>query len=501
MKNTFYVTTPIYYVNALPHIGHAYTSFAADILARYHRLRGDDVFFLTGTDEHAQKNVEAATRAKKPTDEYVREMSATWQEYFDELGLTNDDFIRTTEERHIVGVRKFVKAVWDKGDIYKGAYRGLYCVGCEAFKTETDLANGLCPDHRVRPQEVTEENYFFRITKYRQALLDHIRQHPEFVQPESRRNEIVRYITDAMTDISITRPAKGWGIPFPYDESQTIYVWFDALVNYLTGVGYGTDDQKFEKYWPANVHVVGKDILKFHCALWPAMLMSAGLLLPKRVFAHGYFTVDGQKISKTLGNVVDSAELVKKYGLDAVRYFLLREIQFGNDGDYSESRFRERYNADLANGLGNFAARVLAMMEKYCGGKVPPVILSEMKNLEILRDAQDDRVGRLDLSEALAAIWSTIGELDTYIDNEKPWLLAKTDPKRLDGVLYVLGESLRQIAVHLWPFMPSTAENILDQLGVLDISRQTTYTELISWGLLKSGIAIKRGASLFPRLI
>ncbi len=496
MKKTFYITTPIYYVNGLPHIGHAYTSFAADVLARYHRLRGDDVFFLTGTDENAQKNVESAEQAGKPVASYVAEMSAKWQEKFDELSLTHDDFIRTTEERHINGVKKFIKAVWDKGDIYKGKYTGLYCIGCESFKTETDLVDGVCPDHRTRPKAVEEENYFFRLTKYRDALIDHLKKNPDFVHPEARRNEILRYISDAMTDISITRPRKEWGIPFPPDETQTIYVWFDALINYLTGVGYGTDEKKFKKWWPADVHLLGKDILKFHCALWPAMLMAAGLPLPRRVFAHGFFTIDDQKISKTIGNVVDAMTLASRYGLDAVRYFLFREIRLGSDGDFSETRLRERYNADLANGLGNLVSRVLTLAERHTGRSTPV----ELDEVTTCHSNYQSHLDALDLSGALEDIWHLIGQLDALIDREQPWKLAKTDPERLPDVLATLLESLRHVAVLLWPFLPESAEKILSELGVLELSRKTEYTKLTAWNSITIDNKIKKGSNLFPRL-
>jgi len=346
--NKFYITTPIYYVNDIPHIGHAYTTIAADVLARYYRMKGKEVYFLTGTDENSQKNVEAAKKVKgeelkvksekEIVAEYVNEMSAKWQETWDSLDITNDDFIRTTEPRHKKAVKKFFEAVFKNGDIYKGIYEGLYCPGCEAYVSEMDLENGKCPFHKIAPKKIKEENYFFRLKKYESKLLDYIEKNPDFIEPEARRNEVVNYISHHLEDISISRLSQEWGIPVPIDKKQVIYVWFDALINYLTAVGYGTNEEKFNKWWPADLHLVGKDIIKFHCALWPAMLMSAGLPLPKKVFAHGFFTIGGQKISKSLGNVLDPVELVNKYGIDEVRYFLLREISFGEDGDISLKR-------------------------------------------------------------------------------------------------------------------------------------------------------------------
>ena len=496
MKSRFYVTTPIYYVNADPHIGHAYTSFAADVLARYHRLRGDEVFFLTGTDENSQKDVEAAEKRKMPVKKYVDEMSARWRTIFDSLGITNDDFIRTTEPRHRKGVEKFINAVQRSGDIYPGTYQGYYCVGCEAFVGEVDTVDGKCPIHQIKLKKIKEKNYFFKLTKYRKKLLDHINKYPEFIQPETRKNEVIRYITDFMEDVSITRQSQKWGIPFPGDEKQALYVWFDALVNYLTGIGYGLDAKKFKKFWPADVHLVGKDIIKFHCALWPAMLMSAGLELPKRVFAHGYFTVNGEKISKSLGNTIDPLAASQKFGIDALRYYLLREIPFGGDGDYSETRLVERYNSDLANGIGNLASRILSMAEKYADGEVPkPVSGSAAPTWQ----SYELKMKELSLDGALSDIWDLIRTLDGFIDREQPWVLAKTNPKHLQATLYTLLESLRHVGLLLWPFMPETAEKILDSLGVLESSRQNNYDKNKSWGTLKAETKIRKTAPLFPR--
>ena len=582
----FYITTPIYYVNGLPHIGAAYTSIAADILARYHRARGEKVHFLMGVDENAQKNVESALKltpsnspskrgrkgktfpplcspkASPPREDkgrlggvrqivqtYVDEMAAKWQGTWDALDISNDDFIRTTEKRHVKYVEKFWSMV-KKGDIYKGKYEGLYCTGCEAYKTEADLVDGLCPDHKRAPDKLSEENYFFRLSNYRDALLKHIDTHPEFIQPEARRNEVYAYIKAHAVDFSISRKNLAWGIPVPGDPSQTIYVWFDALINYVSAVAQtppnlplarggkisispplGVGVRGGQGWWPADLHLVGKDIIKFHCAYWPAMLMSAGLPLPRTVFAHGFFTVDGQKMSKTLGNVVDPVVIARKYGNDVLRYYLLREIPFGGDGDFSEERLRQRYNGELANGIGNLTARVLTMVEKYAGGKIPNqknVISSEHGEREIstpgigqgkrsLAGARDDEFIRnnkwwpqyethmaaFELDRSLETVWAHVAELDTLIDREKPWRLAKGDADgkaRLIEVLYILGENLRHIAWMLLPFMPDTAQKIFDQLGVPQETTAHTYEEAKQWGGLKSGTKINRGSALFPRL-
>lgn len=499
MKNKkFYITTPIYYVNDKPHLGHAYTMFAADTLARYYRMRGFDVKFLTGTDENSQKNIEAAKKLGKEGDikGYLDEMAAIWAETWDSLGMTNDDFIRTTEARHKKAVAKFVEAVWKKGDIYKGTYEGWYCTGCEEFKPESDLKEGVCPIHRKPPEKIKEENYFFKLSKYREALLKHIENHPDFVSPQSKANEIKSYIANFMEDVSITRSSVKWGIPFPKDKNQAIYVWFDALINYLSAVGYGTNEAKFKKYWPADLHLVGKDIIKFHCALWPAMLASAGLPLPRQVFAHGFFTIDGVKISKSLGNAINPAELASVYGIDALRYYLLREISFGEDGDFSMDRLHGRYNSDLANGLGNFAARVLGMTEKYFNGVVPKKVAGSAANTWV---SYESNMASLRPDLALGDIWDLLGFCDRFIDTEQPWVLAKTDKKRLEKVIYTLLETLRQAAWMLAPFVPETAEKIFADLGLKNW-KKTSLEKAKKWGGLEPGKKVKKGAVLFPRL-
>ncbi|MDD4995454.1 MAG: methionine--tRNA ligase [Patescibacteria group bacterium] len=494
----FYITTPIYYVNSKPHIGHAYTNFAADAAARWHRMAGADVYFLTGTDENSQKNVEAAAKeGEKDIQKFVDRMSAVWQETLDSLGMTHDDFIRTTEPRHKEAVEKFVKTVVDAGDIYQGTYEGWYCGGCEAFVTDSDLIDGKCPIHQKPVQKIKEKNYFFKLTKYRKQLLKHIKDNPDFIQPVSRRNEVVSYIKDFMEDVSITRESMEWGIKMPGDSKSVIYVWFDALINYISAIGYFNDQKKFKKYWPADVHIVGKDIIKFHCALWPAMLMSAGLELPKRIFAHGFFTVEGQKISKSLGNAVDPVELANKYGVEALRYYLLREITFGEDGVFSISRLEERYNNDLANELGNLLQRTLAMTEKYVDSKVPELAAEKIENWPLIIQAME----KLNFSEALDETWEVVREANRFIDREQPWQLAKINSERLAAVLYILLETLRNVGWMLLAVMPQTAEKIWTQLG-LDPAKEKSkkFETAIKWGGLKSGTAIKKAESLFPRL-
>lgn len=467
----YYITTPIYYINDKPHIGHAYATFVADTFARYYRLKGRDVFFLTGTDENSTKNVEAA-REKGYADiqSYLDMQSEEWRGTWNALEITNDDFIRTTEQRHKKGVEKFFRLVHEKGDIYKGTYQGLYCIGCEAFLRESDLENGFCPFHKKKPELIEEENYFFRASKYRDALLGHIEKNPDFVQPVSRRNEIVNYIKDHFEDISISREKIEWGIRLPIDESQVIYVWFDALINYLTGIGYGWDDEKFSRYWPADIHIVGKDIIKFHCALWPAMLLSAGLPLPRRVFAHGFFTIEGQKVSKSLGNAIDPVQLCSQYSIDVLRYFLLREIPFGGDGDFSDARLQERYESELAKGLGNFTSRVLTLAMK-CGVEKfdAPEIPAEQEAARAasdLRYAWEKGFANCALHESLNAIHDLISWGDRYIDQTKPWTLVKEDVSSAVQVLSILLELLRQTSNLLLPFMPHTGGEIRDRLGL-----------------------------------
>ncbi|MEK7665835.1 MAG: methionine--tRNA ligase [Patescibacteria group bacterium] len=460
----FYVTTPIYYVNDKPHIGHAYTTIAADVLARYHRLKGDEVFFLTGTDENAQKNVQAAEKLNKDTQTYVDEMSFLWQKTWNDLGLSHDDFIRTTEERHLVAVKKFWEAVQAKGDIYEGEYEGWYCVGCESFKTESDLVNEECPSHKKKPEWLKEKNYFFRLTNYRDQLLAHIDAHPDFIQPVARRNEVRSYVEKFMTDVSISRSSLKWGIQVPGDEDQRIYVWFDALINYLTAVGYGVDEVMFKKFWPADLHLVGKDIIKFHCALWPAMLFSAGVALPHHVFAHGFFTIDGEKMSKTIGNVIDPIAVAQNFGADVLRYFLFREITFGEDGDFSIARLEQRYDGELASELGNLVQRVLIMAQKYGVASAPKIELS----IDGWTKDYTSAMNEFRLHDGLQEAGRIVREANQLIDKQAPWKLAK-DGKReeLEQVLNELLTMIHAVACMLEPFMPTTSERIFSQLKIM----------------------------------
>ena len=455
----FYITTPIYYVNARPHLGHFYTTLIADILARWHRLKGDDVFFLTGTDENSQKNVKAAEKAGKPIKEYVDEMAKIWYETWKKLGISFDEFIRTTEERHKKGVIEFFNRVYIKGDIYKGIYKGLYCPECEAFLSPTDLVDGKCPIHKIPPIELEEENWFFKASKYRDEIIDYIQKHPDFIQPEERKQEVIKYLKEAFKDVSISRKSQKWGIPVPVDKSQVIYVWFDALINYLTGIGFGWDEEKFKKYWPADLHLIGKDITKFHCGLWLAMLLSAGLPLPKHIYVHGFFTVKGEKMSKSRGNIIDPLELAKKYPLDALRYFLIRQVPLGADGDFSEKALIERINGELANDLGNLVYRVLSLVER---SEVPIKGVPELeKNLNLEKIENHFQNFRVD--KALEEIWSFVRACNKYINEKQVWKLKGSE---LSNALYNLLESLRIISILIEPFMPETAEKIRNQLGI-----------------------------------
>ncbi|OGC59434.1 methionine--tRNA ligase [candidate division WWE3 bacterium RIFCSPLOWO2_01_FULL_42_11] len=458
MNKRFYVTTPIYYVNDTPHIGHTYSTVAADILARYHRLMGDETFFLIGTDENAKKNEETALKLNEDTLAYVTRMSQTWKETWDKLGITYDRFIRTTEEDHLEAVLKFFDLVQKNDDIYEGEYKGLYCVGCEDFKTERDLtAEGLCPLHNRKPDEVTEKNYFFRLSKYKEPLLKYFEENLEFIQPEFRQQEIIKLVTDYCEDFSISRQNQNWGIPFPLDPSQRIYVWFDALINYLTGVGYSKDEERFGKFWPADVQIVGKDIMKFHCIYWPAMLLSAGLPLPKKIYAHGFFTINGEKIGKSLGNTIDPLKLLEEYPFDAIRYYLFSELNFGSDGDFSEDRLKEMYNAKLANGLGNLCARIAKLAER-CELDLP----TNDFNLQDVSASYHESLTELKFHGALELIWSQIANLDKKISDGKIWELSDPD---LKPILTELISELQIIINELQPFLPETAEKLIKQFG------------------------------------
>jgi methionyl-tRNA synthetase len=531
-KNKYYITTPIYYVNDKPHIGHAYTTFVCDALARYHRLKGDDVFFSTGTDENSQKNVEAMEAlGEKDLPAYLDRMADTWKKTWNDLGITFDGYIRTTEDRHLKAVERFWNAANESGDIYKGTYEGLYCAGCEKFVTESDVVEEKCQLHPNKElKTISEENYFFKLSNYRNALLKLYQDHPEFIKPDARRNEIIRYVTDHLTDISISRAAKSisCGIPVPGDDSQRIYVWFDALINYLSVIGYGTDDELVKKWWPADLHMVGKDIIKFHCTMWPAMLLSAGtsdeLLegreLPKTVFAHGFFTIDGQKISKSLGNAVDPRDLIPTYGLDAIRYFLLREISFGEDGDFSQTRLNERYKADLANTLGNFVHRAISMSRRYFDNKVPKVDLIKAgaspnasvwdgaAGIASLEKTYDVYMEETRVDRALETVWSAgevkssgIIQANKFVEETKPFKLVKQDAMKVGEILYGLLETTRHYAWLLDPIMPDVSKKIIESLGQdYEEEKKKTLSQLREWGGLKMGSELPEPSPIFPRL-
>jgi methionyl-tRNA synthetase len=503
----FYLTTPIYYVNDVPHIGHAYTTLACDVLARYKRARGYDVFFLTGTDEHGQK-VEKAAQAKGETplelaDRVVKRFQSLW----DKLDISHSDFIRTSQERHKLTVQHMFKTIEEKGDIYLGEYEDWYCTPCETFWTETQLMDGNCPDCGRPTEKLKEESYFFRMSKYQQQLLDHIEANPDFIQPKTRRNEILSFVREGLRDLSISRTSFSWGIPVPGNDRHVLYVWFDALTNYISALGFPEDnEQRYTNFWPCNVHVIGKDILRFHAVYWPTFLMAAGLPLPQKVFAHGWWTVEGQKMSKSLANVVEPNMLIEKYGVDSVRYFLLREVPFGLDGDFSHSALVHRINSDLANDLGNLVSRSTAMLNKYFQGVLPEpgpaeeidAVLTE-KFSTVLAEL-DQQMDNLAFNRALRSIWSMVSAANKYIDDTAPWGLAK-DPaqqQRLGTVMYNLLETVRLIGLLVSPFMPVTGAKIRTILGLDPDNASMDGQD--QWGGLQAGQEIAKAKPIFPRI-
>jgi methionyl-tRNA synthetase len=499
----FYVTTPIYYVNDVPHIGHAYTTVAADVLARHYRRRGDDVFFLTGTDEHGAKNAEAAAKRGLTPKQYVDQIVVRFQDAWRSLDISYDDFIRTSDPHHEAGVAAFLEGLYQAGDIYKGVYEGLYCVGCEQFKKPEDLVDGKCPDHNLVPIPYSEENHFFRLSKYQDILLSALTNpaDPNFyvVNPPSRLNEVLGKIRLGLEDISISRASLTWGVPLPFDPSQVVYVWIDALLNYITAVGYPDDANRLARWWPANLHLMARDILWFHAVIWPAMLIASGLRPPLQVFAHGFFTIGGQRMSKTLGNVIAPAQLVEQFGTDAARYLLVTAFPFGTNGDINLNSFVARYNAELANDLGNLLNRTVSMINRYRGGDVPAPVgsLPEAAELETaasdLFRQLDEAFATLDFVAAAEAIRAVVSRANRFVEETTPWKLAKSDAARLDTVLYTLAETERLVALALQPFMPGTTERMLDQLGGAD--RRT------GWGGLAAGTrVIALPQPLFPRI-
>lgn len=477
----FYVTTPIYYTNDVPHIGHAYTTIAADILAKYYSLKKYDVFFLTGTDEHGKKVELAAQKANKTPKEFVDALIPKFKDAWKKLDIDYDRFIRTTDKNHEKAVNEILKIVYDKGDIYKGSYEGYYCTSCESYYTEKDLIGGCCPIHKTKIEILSEETYFFKLSKYQNALLNLYKKNPQFISPRGKRQEVINRVKEGLQDLSISRTSFSWGIKLPFDKKHVCYVWFDALTNYLTGVGW--PNKKYTKYWPADVHLVGKDILWFHSVIWPAMLISAGIKTPKIVFAHGWWTFDKEKISKSRGKVLNIDELISIAGVDAARYFLFRETPFGEDGDFSEKALIERYNSELRNELGNLLSRGITLVQK--NGPVPPgkFELDSIAKKTII--SVDKNISNLEFNLALNNIWNFIRKVNKYIQDKKPW----ETPKNLKNILYTIAESLRIIAYLTYPFIPKSSNEIAKQLGIKDTTKK-----------LKPGTKVKKGKILFDKV-
>jgi methionyl-tRNA synthetase len=505
----FYITTPIYYPSGNLHIGHAYTTIAADSLARYHRQIGDQVWFLTGTDEHGQKIQRKAEADGVTPQVYVDRIVANIKDLWQRLQISNDDFIRTTEERHEKAVQAIFEQLYKQGDIYKSEYEGWYCTPCEAFWTERQLKDGKCPDCAREVELVKEESYFLRASKYADRLIKYIEENPEFIQPVSRKNEMINnFLKPGLEDLCVSRTTFSWGIKVPFDSKHVVYVWLDALSNYITALGYPEKTELFEKYWPADLQLVGKEIVRFHTITWPIILMALGLPLPKKVFGHGWLVLDGGKMSKSKGNVVDPLILIDKYGLDTIRYYLLREIPFGSDGSYTEDALVLRINTDLANDLGNLLHRTLSMIEKFSDGVIPRPGAYQELDQQVIKQSQDSladlkaAMDKLEINSALAAIFKLVSRTNKYIDEAAPWALAKNPDlrERLNTVLYTMSETLRLVAVYLVPFLVETPDKIWKQLGLTGSPAALEYSDAVKWGWLEPGIQIQKGNPIFPRI-